>query len=122
MSKSTVIAIETPERFKKAIRELWGGPLDKLSIQIGRSRAYMSQAFTLGRIQKSSFMLLANELGVTQEKLLEYAVKPKEQEEPKEEKPQYDVMDMLSLIYEMEKKQTEALKHLSMMFERTWCR
>lgn len=119
--RSNMIEIETPERLREAIQTLWGGSKKDLNEAIGRSESYLNSSIAQGRIQRGSFYALANALGVTAEKLLEYTVEPKPEEQPNEEPKGDEVLNMLTLIYEMEKRQVEALQRLNTMFARVWC-
>lgn len=88
---------------------------------MGRSVNYLSKALGIGKLTKSTIFSLAAVLGITPEKLMEYMQEPKP-EKPKEEPQGDEVLNMLTLIYEMEKRQVETLQRLNMMFERTWCK
>lgn len=120
--RSNMIEIETPERLREAIRTLWDGKKKDLNEAIGRSAGYLNISLAEGRIQRGSFYALANALGVTAEKLMEYTVEPKPEEPAKEEPKDNEVLSMLTLIYEMEKRQVETLQRLNTMFERVWCK
>lgn len=115
-----MIEIEAPERLREAIRTLWDGKKKDLNKAIGRSAGYLNISLAEGRMQRGSFYALANALGVTAEKLMEYTVEPKPEEPATEEPKDNEVLNMLTLIYEMEKRQVETLQRLNTMFERVW--
>lgn len=117
-----MVKIETPDRLKEAIKTLSAEGVNALSESLGRSSSYISTCLNLGRMQKGSFNELARILGITPEKLMEYAQEPKPEEQQEEEPNDNEVLNMLTLIYEMEKRQVEALQKLNGMFERTWCK
>lgn len=119
--KKTMIEIETPDKLEEIVRQM-GGSLTGVSRRLGYCDPFLKQALTRKRIAKHAFIALANELGITQEKLMEYIGEQKPEEPPKEEPKDNEVLNMLTLIYEMEKRQVEALQRLNGMFERTWCK
>lgn len=129
MAHHKSIIVETPERLKELINTLWFGTWEDLSFDMGHGRAYISQIFYSGKIARHAVVALAKSLGTTPEKLMTYIVedktekteKPQKQTKKEPESPD-DVLNMLTLIYEMEKRQVEALQRLNGMFERVWCK
>jgi hypothetical protein len=118
-------------KYVTALAKVSGRTLSSTSVAIGRGNGYLSTICHVGRIPSNMIPLLAKELNVTTDEIMD-VIQPKEPEKTEEvvkeeasevtsDKTIRDILDVQDLILAEERKQTQLLNQLVTMFARTWC-